>query len=152
MALVLMIPASIWLINVIIRRKLRPHDVVIAHELRVTEDWSEFSTKKPAIPPGSMQHIFLMVPGYEFEGFDARFKITLPDGTIVEPQIQVIDEGGIVFDAEDGHRSGKVIGFTVRPTVDGYWISSDSQNVRVRIRSEKPFECAVMGWRTKHLK
>src|SRR5437762_3082691 len=146
--LILMFQLLLWGLNAIVRHGLKPRDVVIARDIHVSQKWAEFSTVKPSHPSGSMQYIFLRIPGYKFDAFGEKFNLTLPDGTIVDPDIQVIDETSAIYDTEDGHRAGNLIGFSIKRGINGKPVPRDPRRVKVQIRSEKPFECSAIGWRT----
>ena len=141
------------ILNALVHHKLKPRYRVIAKDILISEHWAEFTTEKPAHPRGHTQNIFLSVPGYKFDMLAEEFNIKLSDGTIVDPEIQVLDGTGRIYDTEDGSRSGSTIGLSIRKNIEtGTSISHSRQEVTVRIRSHKPFRCSAIGWVTKRMK
>ena len=141
------------LTNFWVRRSLRPKDTIIAKNLLVGDRWIALESQKPAKPKGHTQHVYLNIPGYEFDWQQRPFNIQLSDGTIVHPKIEVVDKVGNCYEAKDGTRWGNLVGFSLKPDSESNApLSDDQQNVRLRICSAEPFKCAEIGWRTKRMK
>lgn len=138
------------MLNYLIRQSLKPRYSPIATNIGVGSEWQEFQCVKPHKPIGFSQHIALKIPGYECRDPLQNFEIKLKDERIVKPMIEVIDENGITFSAKDSQRVGNQIGFIVLP--NDLSLSNEMQNVTVRIKSDEPFECERMEWKTKRLK
>lgn len=137
--------------NFLVRRKLRPKTTVYGSNFVVGPNWTEMSGIKPQRKGFERQHVFLCVEGYEFDRNDDRLDIKLVDGRIVVPEVQVVDSSGNIFDTEDGARFGNTMGLSVLPIGENR-LSSDKQQVVIRIRSEEPFQCRLIGWQTKRMK
>ena len=141
------------MLNYIVRQMLKQRYSLIASHISVGPEWQEFSCEKPLKPRGFIQHIALKIAGYEC--FDPKHdvEIKLKDGRILQPIIEVVDANGITYSATDGQRVGSQIGFLIRPNEDtSLSISSERQYLTVRIRSEEPFECECIEWKTKRMK
>jgi hypothetical protein len=145
LALALFLVAAYYGLNAWVKHALKPLDQVIARNLVVTDNWLELATEKPATPPYHTQKLFLSIRGYKFNWEKKELGIKLPDGTIINPEIQIEDKSGNLYDTKGGTRSGNLIGFSGKT-------DSEKQRVIVRIRSDKPFECSSIGWRTKRMK
>src|SRR5688572_29894118 len=100
-AVAILLVASYYALNALVRHRLKPRYLTIAEKVRVRGDWSEFPTVKPERRRNESQHIFLAVPEYEFDYPDGEFAIKLADGTIVNPQIQVEDALGRTYATRD---------------------------------------------------
>lgn len=141
------------MLNYIVRQSLKPRYSPIATNIRITSEWREFQCEKPYKPKGFSQHITLKITGYECNNPEQDFEIRLKDGRIPRPEIEVIDERGVTLRAEDSQRVGNQIGFRILPNeAKNLSISNERQNLTVRIRSDEPFECESLDWKTKRMK
>lgn len=143
----------LYMLNFLTKRALKPKYLVVSKNLSVSNQWTDLPCQKPPKRRGNEQHIYLKIPEYEFDWSRKTFDIQLPDGTVVRPEMEVVDELGNVYAAMDGTRMGNLVGFTVKINrATGKKLSVDQQNVIVKIRSFVPFECSELGWYTKRMK
>ena len=134
--------------NALVRRSLRPRYFVYGSNFMVGPDWAEMTGIKPERKRTDRQVVSLCIEGYEFDRDDDSLAIKLTDGRVVDPEVQVLDSSGNIFETEDGTRFGNTIGLSVLPRGD-IRLSSEKQEAVIRIRSNEPFLCRSIGWHTK---
>ena len=152
-----------------------PNDTPLVKDIRVTQEWTEVDISPALRPTKRVQEINLRIHNFKTDLRPHSFKITLRNGTVIEPEIELYDEYGGKFEM---HHSGFVrknyddivfspgrptdnkpesrgSGFMV--TDDGDIVYSPSKEVtklfsdrtytKLRIRSDIPFTCNQVYWR-----
>lgn len=116
----------------------------IARNVSVTNEWTEIKIDPPVRPRYRHQSIELRPVDFSVDRGSKDFKITLPDGTVIEPEIEIYDESGNVF-------TTRHTGFTMKS--EGYATFSPKPNLptdrkytRLKVRSNVPFVCDHMIW------
>jgi hypothetical protein len=134
--------------------RLKPVWDVVAVDIDVTQEWQDFSPAKPLRIRRQTQRVDLNIVGYKFDlGEQLPWKVTLQDGTVVNPEVQVIDEYGNTFEMQDSTRVGDTVGLTpARRTEGATTFPNDRTYTKVRIRSDVPFRCSSIVWTNKDLK
>src|SRR5947209_6933963 len=111
-------------------------DREIKGPVTISLDWLEITPDKPLKPERDVQEIMLSLEPPFIGDFEAK-KIRLPDGSLVFPEVQLIDQNGNTFNLRwggfRGHMNIEFSNFDELPKDRGYRT--------VRIRSEKPISC-----------
>lgn len=115
-------------------------DRTIKGPTTLNSEWLEIAVSPPLRPERDEHDIVLYLE--EPFGRDLQAKgVRLPDGSVITPEIQVIDLEGKAYDLRFvGMRGPQLIRFTLRGQLDG------RQYAKVRIRSEKPIRCKEIFW------
>jgi hypothetical protein len=126
----------------------------IAEHVVISSDWQEIKPAEPLEIKKQVQAVMLSIEGYESDIGNNDFgNIKLADGTKVNPEIQIVDENGKVYQLRDGKRVGNNIGFSVDKEIHGtYAFPKDVTYKAIRIRSDKPFKCSLIYWYDHDLK
>lgn len=116
-------------------------DLELKGDVTLSPEWTEITPDKPLKPTREFQQVVLGLSEPYVGDFLAK-GVRVPDGSIVTPQVQLVDEKGNVFDLKYG-------GFRGRMNI--YFSNFDQlpkdRNYRtVRIRSEKPIHCNKIYW------
>ncbi len=134
--------------------RLEPVRDVVAVDVNVTREWQEFSPPKPLKIRRQTQRLEINIVGYKFDvNEQLPWKITLENGTVVNPEVQIVDQFGNTFELRDSTRVGTTIGFTPVGDANGDTsFPNDRTYTKVRIRSDVPFRCSSIVWTNKDLK
>lgn len=126
----------------------------IAENTQITSDWQEITPEQSLKSIKQVQRVMLSIEGYENDlGKNDFGNIKLANGTNINPEIQIIDENGKIYQLKDGGRLGNDVGFLPIEKADG--IHQFPKNVSyktVRIRSDQPFRCKKIYWYDYDLK
>ena len=121
-------------------RRDRIIDQTISRDATLTSEWTEITPLKPLKPEREQQEIIL----YLAEPFSGDFEakgVRVPDGSIVHPEVQLVDASGHIYNLEYyGFRGHELIRFTLKDQLKGKEFRT------VRIRSEKPIHCKEIIW------
>ncbi len=83
-------------------------DRPLAKNLTVTNEWTEINIDPPAKPVYSHQGINLRPVNFEVDRNNVKgIEIRLPDGTVVQPEVEIYDERGKRFQM---HKTGFAMG------------------------------------------
>lgn len=131
-----------------IYRRLYPYlDREIMGPVTVFTEWLEITPKKPLVPERRIHEIFLKSAG----GYEPDYKgwgLRLPDGTVLTPEVQLVDQYGGVYQLKFGVLDETGISFTFRDPVSHEEILPTDRTYRaVRIRSSKPIKFSRVVWR-----
>ena len=120
----------------------------VAENVQITSDWLEITPENPLEATKQVQKIMLSIEGYEHDIEKNDFgNIKLADGTNINPEVQIVDENGKIYQLLDGMRLGNDVGFT--PNQD---FQKKMTFKSVRIRSNKSFRCQKIYWYDYDLK
>jgi len=129
---------------------VRSGDQSLAKNLAITNDWAEIDIQPPVRPTYREQAIYLRPVDFKVDRDAKGFEVRLPDGTVVEPTVEIVDDHGNVFQL---HKSGFAMG---RNDYVEFTPGSDSKHFtelspkrkysKVRIRSDVPFVCESVRW------
>jgi hypothetical protein len=116
----------------------------IAKNVEVNSEWRKIEIKSPLQIKKQVQKISLSLDGYK-HNVDSDFEvIKLPDGTVLRPEIRIIDENNKEYPLKGCCRTGDSVEFALDKQVIS--IESLPRNVKykaVLIRSDKPFKCDI---------
>ena len=82
-----------------------PNDTPLVKDIRVTQEWTEVDISPALRPTKRVQEINLRIHNFKTDLRPHSFKITLRNGTVIEPEIELYDEYGGKFEM---HHSGFV--------------------------------------------
>ena len=116
-------------------------DREIKGPITLSSEWIEITPDKPLKPEREYQQIVLSLSEPFLGDFEAK-GVRLLDGSIITPQVQLVDQNGDTFDLKYG-------GFRGRMNI--YYsnfdqLPKDREYRTVRIRSEKPINCKRILW------
>lgn len=126
----------------------------LAENIQISSEPTEITLEKPLKGKKLVQQIALSIEGYKPKITDQGFVIKLTDGTIVNPQIEVVDENGNVYPLEKNGRTFTGNGDLVDVRfggIDGMSVPGNLAYKTVRISSDKPFRCNIY-WKDYDLK
>jgi hypothetical protein len=119
-------------------------DRPIATDIRVNENWTEVRLKNPLTFNNRSQSLNLRIKDFTFDRNSNVAEIRFPDGTKINPEIEILDDRG---NAVNMYHSG----FAMK-----YWdavVFTPPDTIRrnkdyrvIRIRSDIPFYCEGIYW------
>lgn len=127
-----------------------PGGVTVAKGLLVAGEWTDVAIDPAVTAAKQVQSINLRIDDFRADRDANGSDIKLPDGTVVEPEIELYDE---FANKVDFRHSG-----FVRKTYDDVVFSPDSELpkdrrfTKLRIRSNVPFSCGEIYWMDHNLK
>jgi hypothetical protein len=122
-------------------------DLEIKGEVTLSPEWLEIKPNKPLKPTREFQQVVLGLAEPYVGDFGAK-GVRLPDGSVVTPQVQLVDENGNIFDLKYGGFRGRMnIYFS-----NFEQLPKDRNYRTVRIRSEKPIHCNKIFWSSYYSK
>jgi len=127
----------------------RPKGKLLAKELEFRREWSEVTLPARVKPKKHVQYIGLRIKDFKHDRRGRIPEIKLPDGTVVNPEVELYDEFGNKFEF---HHSGFVtkryedIKFTAGRSKRFMKLPADRRYTKLRIRSDSPFSCEEVYW------
>lgn len=129
----------------------------IAKDVEVNSEWKVIEIKTLLQIKKQVQKISLKIEGYESKTNDNSFKIKLKDGTVLNPEIILVDENNKKYQLKDCCRTYKgattdSAEFDLDQKIAG--IESLPKDVKYKalmIKSEIPFKCDI-AWIDNDLK
>ena len=125
-------------------------DQTLARNLAVTNEWNEVKIDPPVKPAYRHQAIYLRLVNFKIDRAAKGFEIRLPDGTVVEPEVEIYAEHGNMFKL---HKSGFAMGrddyveFAFGAKENNYMsLPTNRTYTQLRIRSDVPFICERINW------
>jgi hypothetical protein len=116
-------------------------DRTIKGETTLTPEWMQINLDKPLKPERDVQVIMLYLEEPYIGDFEAK-AVRLPDGTLVQPEVQLLDTAGKTYALKYyGFFGRQLILFTLSDQLMGREYST------VRVRSDKPIRCKEIVWR-----
>jgi hypothetical protein len=121
------------------------NDQTLARNFDVTNEWKEIRIDPPVKPEYRHQALDLRPVGFTVDRTGKDSEIRLPDGTVVEPVVEIYDEHGNMFPL---HKGGFTMGRNdyVDFTPGTGILPSNGSYVYLRIRSDIPFVCDEILW------
>jgi hypothetical protein len=116
----------------------------LAQDVTICPDWLEILPRPSLNAKHHVQHVYLAIEGYEPDRI-APFPIRLKDGSELNPEVQVLDEYGQVYNLKWRSLIGSLVGF-------GADFPRDRLYTSVRIRCDKSFRCSTVYWECARLK
>lgn len=116
-------------------------DRTIKGETTLTPEWTEIALETPLKPARDVQVIMLYLEEPFVGDFEAK-AVRLPDGALVEPEVQLLDKAGNTYALKYyGFFGRKLIMFTLPDQLTGRDYGT------VRVRSNKTIRCKEIIWR-----
>lgn len=116
-------------------------DRTIKDKATLTPEWMQITLDKPLKPERDVQVIMLYLEEPYVGDFEAK-AVRLPDGTLVQPEVQLLDTAGKTYALKYyGFFGRQLVIFTLRDQLMG------REYRTVRIRSDKPIHCRQIFWR-----
>lgn len=122
----------------------------IAQNVQVTSEWQQIEIAPPLKIKKQVQKISLKIEGYESKTDDSSFNnIKLSDGTILNPEIILIDENNNKYYLKDCCRTYKgsttdSAEFNLNQKLTGMGdLPKDVRYKAVMIKSDIPFKCDI---------
>ena len=130
----------------------------LAENVAVSEDWTVISIDPPVEVEKQMQEIVIVVPGARVSTGRGEHFAFLPDGSKIQPDVEIADESGQWY-LLTGGRFGVTDYDSNTQTMSAAGISYKVQElpqgtsfVSVRIKSEAPFTCTRIRWHAYYMK
>ena len=122
-------------------------DREVAGSVTTSSEWVEITPKEPLRSQRQIQQIILYLKK-PIKKDENSWKIVLADGSVVMPEVQLVDQHGNKFDLLDPQfiDPAALPGYIVR----GFGIQDLPKGrvyTKVRIRSDKPFQISKVVWR-----
>jgi hypothetical protein len=121
----------------------------IASNVNISTDWLETTPQPPLKATKQIQYLIISVEGYKrnlhrnFE--DKSMQIKLPDGTEINPEVQIVDEYGKVYSLKPTLFTPGGMGFG--GDFDSHSsFPQDRSYTKVKIRSDKSFKASKVTW------
>lgn len=116
-------------------------DREIMKDVTLTSEWLEITLEQSLKPEREVQMIALKLEDPYIADLE-REGVSIPDGSLILPDVQLVDQYGNVFDLKyGGLRGRKIIYFS-----NFNQLPKDRNYRTVRIRSEKPISCEKILW------
>lgn len=119
-------------------------DTPIARNISVTPEWTEINLDQPLTFAHGKQTLDLRIKDFQFDPHSKISEIGLPNGKLIQPEIEVYDEAGDRFTMRHTGYTRKyfeAIVFSPSSTV-----LVDKRYNKIRIRSDVPFDCEAIYW------
>ena len=116
-------------------------DRTIRDDTTLTQEWMEITLEKPLKPEREVQAVMLHL-AKPYEADLEMNGVRLPDGSLVKPEVQLVDTAGNIYSLKYYGLFGRqLVIFTLRDQLMG------REYRTVRIRSDKPIHCRQIFWR-----
>jgi hypothetical protein len=115
-------------------------DREISGPMTISSQWIEIVPKKPLSVQRQIQYMILDVIDPFDPDYD-QWSLRLQDGSIVTPEVQLVDESGNTYNLTSPALDSKGIGFRNSE------LPKDRAYRAVRIRSNKPIKLSRIYWR-----
>ena len=125
--------------------------VELSGPVTIGDQWVELRPQSPLKAEKTFQWVQLVLEPPFKEDFDEQGKgpnkgkgILMPDGEVINPEIEVIDQYGNAFNLVYGGGSGIEL-----PNYDLQYpnkLPSDREYKSVRLRSSRPIKCKAVNW------
>ena len=119
----------------------------IATDVQVSSDWIEITPQPALTVCNQQQFITITIEGYNQTINEVDNATVKPDEKFLKPDVQIIDDQGIVYNLKIDAQELNGIRFA-RDNAPGSDRSfpRDSYFTKVRIRSDKPFRSSKIYW------
>ena len=114
-------------------------DRTISGPVTITQEWTEIVPNEPLKAERQIQYLTLDV-AEPFEPDYDSWGLRLPDGAIVVPEVQLIDQNGNIYKLTSPALDNKGIGLRLRD------LPKDRVYRAVRIRADKPIKVSRIYW------
>ena len=124
-----------------------PSGVILAEELNIANEWTEIDIKPAIRAEYRSQSIALTIENIDL-GPKLDGMIHLNDGTVIDPEVELIDEGGLVQRLTlSGFTEKYGVAANYRTAKGTHGFAENRKFVKLRIRSERPFSAVKIVWK-----
>jgi hypothetical protein len=144
MALLVIVPAllyGVWLLSLM----TLDSEQEISGPVTISTEWTEFTPKEPLQPDKETQEVVLN-SAEPLVRNTALHDIRLADGTAVKPELQLIDQSGNVFVADDVDRYPTPSLYNEGISCSVTRLPQDRLYTKVRVRSDKTLKLSRIVW------
>ena len=130
---------------------------IVGENILITSEWTEILPKQPLEIKKRFQRISLQVVCEQNLDQEENLWL-LEDGTVINPQIEIVDEFGNTFELEGGQASvtpknseifvASSLGFSYK----NYRVPKDRTYTKIRIRNDQKFLCTKVIWLNYEMK
>jgi hypothetical protein len=151
-ALIVVALAGLWVYSVV--KRIRFVDQVVAEKIPVAGEWVAVTPPGPLNAAGRSRYLSIAVEGASKQpnrlGTPGTQKsrpgdVRLADGTVVVPEIQVIDEGGGVYNLSANFEDYAGVAYSPSPDAGAGFTRAGAIKL-IRVRSEAPILISKMTW------
>jgi len=146
-----------WAIDPFVKRAMRRmHTYLeIAGDVFITTEWTEFKPVESTKFERKCQEVYLSVIGCRMD--TEKEGLILPDGSVVNPEVQIVDEFGEKHQLHGGSYGVMPVGGDsdlLKVNRAGYSgkLPKYQEYRSVLVRSDKPFHCSKIVWHNYNLK
>ncbi|MDT7542179.1 MAG: hypothetical protein QOE33_2083 [Acidobacteriota bacterium] len=135
-----------YLTPALYRAILNPYlEYDVARDITISSEWVEMTPKKPLEAERQVQYLMLDIttpfkPDYDSAG------LHLSDGSLVIPQVQLVDEQGTTYDLKPAAGEKGMAFYWSNPNPHEVGLPKDRKYLSVRIRCDRPFHCSRIYW------
>jgi hypothetical protein len=129
----------------------------VSRNVFISSEWTEIIANPPLEILKRFQRIYLEIECEQTENQGENIWY-LEDGTVINPQVQLVDEFGNYYDLEGGNASGHYrnedvlvaskLGFSYRLGK----LPTDRKYTKIRVRNDQPFVCSKITWLNYEMK
>ena len=119
--------------------------------LNVSTDWVEVTPQPPLKATKQEQYLIILVEGGHGSPETTGNQLPLPDGTVANPEVLIVDERGTEYRLHPSLILSSGVGYT------GHYgerssLPQDTSYTKVRIRCDKAFRASRIIWENLNLK
>src|SRR5262245_1030908 len=90
----------------------KQNDREVASGVNISTDWVEITPQPPLKATKHVQDLIIHVDGYNRTLEDTRNRLPLPDGTLADPEVEIVDESGTVYRLHPSLLVSSGVGYT----------------------------------------
>lgn len=113
----------------------------VAGPVTITQEWQEITPPKALRADRQLQYVILTIGGPFEPNNKGGWGLRLPDGSVVIPEVQLVDQGGPIVDLKSVTWDKTGMGFGAEN------LPKDRVYRAVRIRANKPIKVSRVYWR-----
>ena len=118
----------------------------IAGPVTIGSEWLEITPEEPLKPEREIHEVILIF-ATPYEPDNQSWGIRLPDGSLVIPEVQLVDQNGGTYKLRVGAIGKDAIAFSMRDPISHQEIlPKDKLYPTVRIRIDKSIQCSKIIW------
>lgn len=125
-------------------------DRELSGPITISSEWLEITPKEPLRAERVVQYLYIYTTK-PFEPDNRSWGIRLADGSVVVPEVELVDQQGNIynlkassFSLEDPTRANVISGIGFSALEE---LPKDKVYRAVRIRSDQPIQCSKIIWR-----
>ena len=138
-------------VSILYWRRNKQRNREVANDLDISGDWVEVTPRPPLKATRHVQHLTVLVDGYNSTPGDHPFKLHLPDGATANLEVVIVAEGGESFRLRPTVYAPGGVGYA-RPRAARPRAPGGTSYAKVRMRSDKPFRASKVIWVDMNLK